>query len=144
MKDRGVIKEPGCSWIEVQNKVHSFVVGDISHPQMEDICAELEVLSRQMEEAGYKLDKNPLLHDVEEEQNEYLLCHHAGKLAIAFGLIRTPLGLPIRIMQNLPVCGDSHNAMKFISKIVGREIVVRDTDCFHHFKDGLCSCGNYW
>jgi hypothetical protein len=43
MKERGVIKEPGCSWIEVQNKVHSFVVGDRSHPQMEDIYTKLEV-----------------------------------------------------------------------------------------------------
>jgi pentatricopeptide repeat protein len=144
MKYRGVIKEPGCSWIEAQNKVHSFVVGDISHPQMEDIYTELEVLSWQMEEAGYKPGTNRVLHDVEDEQNEYLLCHHTVKLAIAFGLISTPIEMPIRIMQNLPVCGDCHNATKLISKIVGRKIVVRDTNRFHHFKDGLCSCGDCW
>lgn len=144
MKYRGVIKEPECSWIEAQKKVHSFVVGDISHPQIDDIYAKLEVLSRQMEEAGYKPGTVPVLHDVEDKQNEDLLCHHTEKLAIAFGLISTPIGLPIRIMQNLPVCGDCHNATKFISKVVGQEIVVRDTYRFHHFKDGLCSCGDCW
>ncbi|OMO79409.1 hypothetical protein COLO4_24441 [Corchorus olitorius] len=33
---------------------------------------------------------------------------------------------------------------KLISKLVNREIVVRDANRFHHFKDGVCSCGDYW
>jgi hypothetical protein len=84
MKERGVIKEPGCSWIEVRKRVHSFVVGDGSHPQKENVYAKVEVLSRQMKEAGYKLDTNLVLHDVEEEQKEHLLYHYSEKLAIAF------------------------------------------------------------
>eukprot|EP01018_Ginkgo_biloba_P031291 Gb_27329 [translate_table: standard] len=144
MKERRVIKEPGCSWIEVQNRVHAFIVRDRSHPQMEDILSKLEELTRQMKEAGYVPDTNLVLHDVEDEQKEQFLCHHSEKLAIAFGLISTTSGIPIRIIKNLRVCGDCHNATKFISKIVGREIVVRDTNRFHHFKDGVCSCGDYW
>jgi len=35
-----------------------------------------------------------------------------------------------------------HIAAKLISKIVEREIVVRDTNGFHHFKDGVCSRGD--
>ncbi|OVA20251.1 Pentatricopeptide repeat [Macleaya cordata] len=31
MREMGVEKEPGCSWIEVRNKVHSFVVEDRSY-----------------------------------------------------------------------------------------------------------------
>jgi hypothetical protein len=27
-KERGVKKEPGCTWIEVNNEVHTFVVED--------------------------------------------------------------------------------------------------------------------
>ena len=42
------------------------------------------------------------------------------------------------------MCGDCHIVAKFISKIVGREIIVRDTNRFHHFKDGPCTCGDYW
>jgi pentatricopeptide repeat protein len=32
MKNIGVQKEAGCSWIEIKNKVHAFIVGDRSHP----------------------------------------------------------------------------------------------------------------
>ncbi|GKV23361.1 hypothetical protein SLEP1_g33097 [Rubroshorea leprosula] len=31
-----------------------------------------------------------------------------------------------------------------ISKIGKREIIARDSSRFHHFKDGVCSCGDYW
>eukprot|EP01018_Ginkgo_biloba_P039721 Gb_32164 [translate_table: standard] len=144
MKDREVKKMPGSSWIEVNNKVHAFIVGDKSHPQTQNIYAELERLSGQMKEAGYMPDKNFVLHDVEDEQKEHILCHHSEKLAIAFGLINTPPGTSIQIFKNLRVCGDCHSATKFISLIIAREIVVRDANRFHHFKDGMCSCGDYW
>eukprot|EP01018_Ginkgo_biloba_P010582 Gb_16515 [translate_table: standard] len=144
MKDRGVKKEPGRSWIDVNNRVHRFVADDRSHPQAEKIYAMLERLSEQMKNAGYVPNTNFVLHDVEQEQKEKSLYHHSEKLAIAFGLITTPPGAPIRIIKNLRVCGDCHIATKFICKIVGREIVVRDASRFHHFKDGLCSCGDYW
>eukprot|EP01018_Ginkgo_biloba_P030859 Gb_11981 [translate_table: standard] len=144
MRDRGVKKEAGCSWIEVKNQVHSFMVGDILHPQMEAIYAKLEKLTEQMKEAGYIPDTNFVLHDVELEEKEHSLSYHSEKLAIAFGLINTAAGTPIKIMKNLRVCGDCHAAIKFICKIVEREIVVRDTNRFHHFRDGVCSCGDYW
>eukprot|EP01018_Ginkgo_biloba_P001003 Gb_00360 [translate_table: standard] len=144
MKDRGVKKEPGCSWIEVRNKVHAFMTGDRLHPQIEDIHVELERLTIQMEEAGYVQGTNSVLHNMEQEHNKRFLCYHSEKLAIAFGLISTPLRTTIRVIKNLRVCGDCHNATKFISKIVEREIIVRDASRFHHVKDGLCSCGDYW
>jgi hypothetical protein len=43
-------------------------------------------------------------------------------------------------MKNLQVCKDCHTSTKFISKIVGRAIMVRDANCFLHFEDGVCSC----
>eukprot|EP01018_Ginkgo_biloba_P031908 Gb_25357 [translate_table: standard] len=144
MKDRRVKKKPGCSWIEVNKEVYAFHVGDRSHPQTHMIYAELERLSGQMKEAGYVSDTRFALNDVEEEQKENILCHHSEKLAIAFGLISTSPGTPIRIIKNLRVCGDCHSAIKFISKIYMRDIVVRDANRFHHFKDGRCSCGDYW
>eukprot|EP01018_Ginkgo_biloba_P036926 Gb_11578 [translate_table: standard] len=144
MKDRAVKKMPGRSWIEVNNKVYAFISGDRSHPQIHKINAKLEGLTGQMKEAGYVPDRNFVLHDVGEEQKENILCHHSEKLAIMFGIINTPPGAPIRIVKNLRVCGDCHSATKFISKIVLREIFVRDANHFHHFKDGQCSCGDYW
>eukprot|EP01018_Ginkgo_biloba_P018837 Gb_05554 [translate_table: standard] len=144
MKDRGLKKRPGCSLIEVNNRVHSFVVGDRLHPQSQKIYAKLATLAGQMKEAGYVPNTNFVLHDVEEEMKEHILCSHSEKLAIAFGLINTSPGTTLRITKNLRACRDCHIATKFISKIVEREIIVRDVNRFHHFKDGLCSCGDYW
>nr|ADE76547.1 unknown [Picea sitchensis] len=144
MNDRGVKKEPGYSWVQVKNMVHTFSVGDISHPQIEDIYAMLDKLAGQMKTAGHVPNTNFALHDVDDEQKERTLYHHSEKLAIAFALISTPHGTSIQINKNLRVCVDCHTATKFISKIAGREIVVRDANRFHHFKDGLCSCGDYW
>eukprot|EP01018_Ginkgo_biloba_P025036 Gb_28343 [translate_table: standard] len=144
MKDKGVKKEPGCSWIEVQNRMHKFFVGDKSHPQTEEIYETLDRLSGQMKKLGYVPHTHLVLHDVEEEQKEHILGHHSEKLAIAFGIISLFPGTRIQIFKNLRVCSDCHTATKFISKIVGREIVVRDANRFHYFKSGLCSCGDYW
>eukprot|EP01018_Ginkgo_biloba_P008462 Gb_26311 [translate_table: standard] len=144
MKEMGIEKVPGCSWIEVDNKVYTFFVGDRSYPQKQEICVMLERLSGQMKEAGYVPETNFVLHDVEEEQKEHILCHHSEKLATVFGIINTVPGTPIRIIKNLRMCGDCHSTTKFISKIVEREVFVRDANRFHHFKDGQCSCGDYW
>eukprot|EP01018_Ginkgo_biloba_P003474 Gb_25271 [translate_table: standard] len=144
MKERGLKKTPGCSWIEVNKRVHVFLVGNRSHPQSEKIFATLDTLATLMKDAGYVPDTNFVLHDVEEEVKEHLLGSHSEKLAIAFGLINTSPGASVHITKNLRVCGDCHSATKFISKIVRREIIVRDANRFHHFKDGFCSCGDYW
>lgn len=144
MEDIGLEKRPGCSWIEVKNKVHAFTVGDQSHPQMDKIIAMLESLVGQIKGAGYVPETNFAMYDVEEEDKENTLCYHSEKLAIAFGLLNTCPHTRLRIIKNLRVCGDCHTAFKFISKIVEREIVVRDASRFHCFKDGVCSCGNYW
>ncbi|CAK9211914.1 unnamed protein product [Sphagnum troendelagicum] len=143
-KERGVKKQPGRTWIEVNNEVHTFVVDDQDHPQMIEIRAELQRLSGLMHDAGYVPDTNFVLHDVEEEEKLFHLCHHSEKLAIALGLINTPPGTPLRIRKNLRVCEDCHTSAKFISKVVGRAIMVRDVNRFHHFEDGICSCMGYW
>ena len=104
----------------------------------------LEKLFGKMMNAGYVPEIDFALHDVEDEQKENILVHHSEKLAIAFGLMNTSPGTTIRITKNLRVCGDCHSATKFISKIVDREIIMRDANRFHHFKYGLCSCGDFW
>ena len=144
MTDRGVTKQPGRSWIEIDKKVHSFIVEDRSHPEAEEIYAELKSFSKKMRRVGYVPDTRWVMHEVDEQQKEEALCYHSEKLAIAYGLIRTPPGTSIRISKNLRICGDCHTATKFITKIFEREIIVRDASRFHHFKDGVCSCGDYW
>ncbi|XP_077235815.1 pentatricopeptide repeat-containing protein At2g27610-like [Tasmannia lanceolata] len=144
MDDRKVKKEAGYSWIEVKNKTHSFLACDRSHPLSDRIFIKLEDLSSQLKDAGYRPDTNFVLHDVEEEHKEAILSQHSERLAIAFGLITTPVGTPLQIVKNLRVCGDCHTVIKLLSKIEGRDIVVRDSNRFHHFKGGSCSCGDYW
>ncbi|KAG0606205.1 hypothetical protein M758_9G122200 [Ceratodon purpureus] len=144
MQDRGVVKKPGQSWIEVSGQVHTFYSDDKTHPQTEEIHAELGRLHREMKQAGYRPDTRYVLHDVEESEKERALCHHSERLAIAFGLLTTPPPTPIVISKNLRVCGDCHTATKFISKITKREIIARDANRFHHFRDGVCTCGDFW
>ncbi|KAA8526699.1 hypothetical protein F0562_008098 [Nyssa sinensis] len=144
MRDRRVKKEPGCSWIEVENKVHVFLVDDAMHPEVQAVYNYLEQLRLEMRKLGYVPDTKFVLHDMESEHKEYVLSTHSEKLAVVFGLLKLPLGATVRVFKNLRICGDCHNAFKFMSKVVAREIVVRDGKRFHHFRDGECSCGNYW
>ena len=144
MRDRKIKKEPGISWLEVKNQVYQFCIGDKSHPKSMEIDLYLKELTSEMKLRGYVPDTAAVLHDMDNEEKEYNLTHHSEKLAIAFGLMNTPSGVPIRIMKNLRVCSDCHVAIKYISEIKNREIIVRDASRFHHFKNGRCSCGDYW
>ncbi|WRX08837.1 Pentatricopeptide repeat - like 10 [Theobroma cacao] len=136
-------KEAGCSWVTMKDGVHVFVAGDKSHPDNDMIYAKLKELNRKMRDAGYVPQTRFALYDLEPESKEELLSYHSEKLAVAFVLTRNS-ALPIMIMKNLRVCGDCHMAFKYISKIVGRLIILRDSNRFHHFNDGKCSCGDYW
>ncbi|XP_057549648.1 putative pentatricopeptide repeat-containing protein At3g08820 [Amaranthus tricolor] len=144
MNEQGIQKIPGYSWIEVGGTVHQFVAGDISHPLSVKIHAKLSELVTDVRAAGYVPATDFALFDIEVEEKEQLLQYHSEKLAIAFGLISTPSDHVIRVVKNLRVCGDCHTAIKIISRITGREIVVRDNNRFHNFLDGSCSCNDYW
>jgi hypothetical protein len=93
---------------------------------------------------GYTPDTSCVLHDMDDGDKAAVLRCHSEKLAIAFGLISTPEKTTLRVMKNLRVCNDCHAAIKAISKVTDREIIVRDATRFHHFRDGLCSCKDYW
>ncbi|KAI8567130.1 hypothetical protein RHMOL_Rhmol02G0096700 [Rhododendron molle] len=143
MRDRGVKKEPGCSWVEVENKVHVFLVDDTAHPEVQAVYNYLEELGMKMRELGYVPDTKYALHDVGSDKKQHGLSTHSEKLAVVFGLLKLPRGATVRVFKNLRICGDCHNAFKFMSKVIERDIVVRDGKRFHHFRNGECSCGNY-
>lgn len=143
MRKAAVKKEAGSSWVTMKDGVHVFVAGDRSHADNDLIYEKLKELNKKMRDAGYVPQTRFALYDLEQENKEELLSYHSEKLAVAFALIRES-ALPIRIMKNLRVCGDCHEAFKYISKIAGRQIILRDSNRFHHFDDGKCSCGDYW
>lgn len=144
MKEKGIQKAPGCSLIELDGVIHEFFAEDIGFPYSKEIYSATEEMMRQIKSAGYAANVADARLDAEEDDKEASVSHHSEKLAIAFGLIRTPPGTTIRISKNLRVCTDCHNATKIISKVFKREIVVRDRNRFHHFKQGSCSCNDYW
>ncbi|KAH0450847.1 hypothetical protein IEQ34_021539 [Dendrobium chrysotoxum] len=144
MKEKGIKKTPGCSSIEVDGVMHEFFAEDSAHPLSVEIYDKVDEMMIRIKEAGYLPDIAEARLDAEEDEKEVSVSHHSEKLAIAFGLIRSPPRAALRVSKNLRVCRDCHLATKLISKVYEREIVVRDRNRFHHFKDGSCSCNDYW
>ncbi|XP_030547934.1 pentatricopeptide repeat-containing protein At5g15340, mitochondrial [Rhodamnia argentea] len=145
----GMRKVPGMSSIHVDGEFHQFSAGDKSHPRTREIYIVLDEMIRRLRLAGYIPNTSLQLltgsNDVfNEEEKEQALFSHSEKLAVCFGLISTRAGTPLYIMKNLRICPDCHAAIKIISDIYEREIVIRDRSRFHHFKHGSCSCSDYW
>ncbi|XP_061348310.1 pentatricopeptide repeat-containing protein At2g13600-like [Gastrolobium bilobum] len=136
MKVKGIRKSPGCSWIEVDNRVHVFTVDDTSHPQIKEIYVKLEEMMKKIEDTGRYITAVSSAHRSKK--------YHSEKLAFAFGLLSLPSWMPIHVMKNLRVCHDCHLVIKLLSFVTSRELIMRDGYRFHHFKDGFCSCGDYW
>ncbi|PKA64249.1 Pentatricopeptide repeat-containing protein [Apostasia shenzhenica] len=144
MSIQGTNKVAGWSLIEAHGKVHKFLANDLVHKGSLKIYKTLEMIEERIVEAGYLANVSQVLHDIEDEEKVHAVKVHSERLAIAYGLMIVELGLPIRIIKNLRVCADCHEFSKMVSKVFGREIVVRDGSRFHHFKDGICSCLDYW
>ncbi|KAK6935114.1 DYW domain [Dillenia turbinata] len=81
------------SWIEIKSGVQEFRSGDRIHLKLAEIHEKLKDLERRMKLEGYMPELEFALHDVGEEKKEQLLLRHSEKLAIAFGLLRMPLGI---------------------------------------------------
>ncbi|MQM01559.1 hypothetical protein Taro_034316 [Colocasia esculenta] len=144
MEAKGVKKTPGCAMVEIGGDLYEFLVGDRTHPETRDIYLMLEEIMRKLKAAGYVANTGEVLLDLDEEAKEAALAVHSEKLAIAFCFIRTAPGTALRVVKNLRVCVDCHTAIKLISEIYEREIVVRDCSRFHHFRHGSCSCADFW
>ncbi|XWS52523.1 hypothetical protein CRYUN_Cryun11dG0078000 [Craigia yunnanensis] len=66
LREKGLRKPPGISWIVVRSQIHSFAAGDRSHPMADKIYANLNSLLHSMKELGYVPDLHWILHVVEE------------------------------------------------------------------------------
>ncbi|KAG7616012.1 Pentatricopeptide repeat-containing protein [Arabidopsis thaliana] len=150
MEEKNVFKEKGLSRIDQNGKSHEFLIGDKRHKQSNEIYAKLDEVVSKLKLAGYVPDCGSVLVDVEEEEKKDLVLWHSEKLALCFGLMneekeeeKDSCGV-IRIVKNLRVCEDCHLFFKLVSKVYEREIIVRDRTRFHCYKNGLCSCRDYW
>ncbi|KAJ8755656.1 hypothetical protein K2173_022251 [Erythroxylum novogranatense] len=148
MKGSRVRKDPALSLIEIGTAVHEFASGGNNHPQREAISIKLVALIEQLKKIGYVPDTSFALHDIEEEHKEEQLFHHSEKLALIFAMMNEDKlqnrGRTIKIVKNIRICVDCHNFMKLASAHLQKEIIVRDSNRFHHFKNRICSCNDYW
>ncbi|XWS08958.1 hypothetical protein CRYUN_Cryun40dG0044700 [Craigia yunnanensis] len=144
MKERGISKEKGCSRIELNNELHEFLVADKNHKHADETYEKLDEVVSQLKLLGYAPNTRSVLVDLEEEEKRDVVLWHSEKLALCYGLINGGKDSCIRIVKNLRVCEDCHTFMKLVSKAYGREIVVRDRTRFHHYRNGSCSCKDYW
>ncbi|GAB2232218.1 hypothetical protein Drorol1_Dr00011245 [Drosera rotundifolia] len=144
MKDTGIKKTVALSSVTVDGFTHEFVARDSAHPLTDEIQQGWEKLLPEMERLGYVPNTSVVMLDVDEDEKLKVLFRHSEKRALVYGLLNTPSRTPIRIMKNLRICEDCHAAFKIISTISDREVIVRDRNRFHCFKDGVCSCKDYW
>ncbi|RYR63047.1 hypothetical protein HN873_012099 [Arachis hypogaea] len=144
MKKGGVHKKQGKSWIELGGSIHQFKAANHSHAEMKAIYRVLEGLNQRAKLEGFAPMTELVLMDVSEEEKEENLNFHSEKLALVYAVLKTSPGTKIRIFKNLRICQDCHNWIKIVSRILNREIIVRDRIRFHQFEGGFCSCRDYW
>ncbi|CAN1793834.1 Pentatricopeptide repeat-containing protein At4g01030, mitochondrial [Linum perenne] len=135
------------SWIQIDEQVHVFTAGGKPHRDEGEIYFELYQMILQIKELGYEPDMNCVVQNVDDDEKVKLLLGHTEKLAITYGLIKRrscSSNVPIRVIKNTRTCSDCHSVAKLISLAKGCEIILRDGVRFHHFKDGKCSCNDYW
>lgn len=136
-KANAITRYLGQCWIEINNRVYTFVAGDQSGSHL---YPWIENLSRQVRKARFNDDLC-----IEEEENEDIIGFHSEKLAMAFALVGfTSKPQTIKIVKNLRMCSNCHKTAKYISNTYGCDIYLNDSKCLHHFSNGHCSCGDYW
>ncbi|KAK4350290.1 hypothetical protein RND71_029603 [Anisodus tanguticus] len=135
MKEKGIQTNTGCSTIEFRGEIHEFVANDFSHPRKTEIYEMLDEINQQLRIAGYVAETVSELHNVGVEEKQIALSYHSEKLAIAFGVLSTPPGTSIRVAKDLRICVDCHNFAKILSAVYNREVVIRDRNRFHHFRE---------
>ncbi|XP_051122014.1 pentatricopeptide repeat-containing protein At1g59720, chloroplastic/mitochondrial [Andrographis paniculata] len=144
MTEKGVAKEPGCSSVEINGVVHEFFAGDTTHPWTNEIYRFLDVIDEKLKVEGYAPDFSQAPFVGEADGKAQCLRLHSERLAIAYGLLNSKHGDTIRVFKNLRVCKDCHSFSKLVSKVFDVEIIMRDRLRFHRFKNGQCSCMDFW
>lgn len=144
MENEGLEKTISCSVVEENGITHRFINHDRSHDEIYKIYDVLDILSKQIGEDIYADSLTKFSPPKLIKKRAKSPANHSVRLAICLALISTTIGHPVLIRNNTRICEACHNAAKKMSKITRRELIMRDPKLFHHFKDGYCSCGDYW
>ncbi|GFY97452.1 pentatricopeptide (PPR) repeat-containing protein [Actinidia rufa] len=111
--------------------------------ELEDMRELLEVKVGKNRE-GYIPDVKCVFQSVDRVEKEKVLLTHTEKLAIMYGLLKMGSSAPIRVIKNTRVCSDCHMFSKYASLMKCRDILLKDGVRFHHFREGKCSCNDFW
>jgi pentatricopeptide repeat protein len=144
MSALGLKSRYGWCWIELNKKVHIFYVEGSAHPEMREIKHKLDWLLHEISKMGYVPDTSVVSQNLEFDEKVQLLMGHTEKLAITYGLVRSNSTGPIRVVKSTRVCNDCHAWAKYLSRLCGRQIFIKDSVRFHHFVNGECSCTDFW
>ncbi|KAE8715676.1 putative dimethyladenosine transferase-like [Hibiscus syriacus] len=127
MREEGLRKNPGCSWMEGKKGViEEFFARDMTHPRSGEMKQVLEHLRNRLKAIGYEPNMNSVAYDVNDEEKRRILIIHSEKLALAFGLLGINADCLVRFMRNIIICEDWHSFMCGVSQVTGRVIIVRD------------------
>ena len=130
-----------CCWVEIINKIHTFSTGDKPTFELETKLEEFNRMNEEIKTSVMPGFPGTELDIEEFEENGGLHCEN---LAIAFSLINRLSYRSIRIIKSIKMCMECHMTAKLVSKVYQREILLKDPNCLHVFKDGKCSCRDYW
>ncbi|OVA08879.1 Pentatricopeptide repeat [Macleaya cordata] len=144
MNIKGLEKTIANSTVELNHKTCRFINGDRSHIESNMIYDVLDIVLGKIGETIYFPSFSKFSPPELMRKRSNLPITHSVRLAICFGLISTTVGTPILVRKNVRICEECHSAIKKISKVTEREIIVGDSSIYHHFRDGRCSCGDYW
>ncbi|CAI9104771.1 OLC1v1003523C1 [Oldenlandia corymbosa var. corymbosa] len=145
MESHGLRKTIAHSKIEHRGKVYRFTNHDCVHPKASLIYEALDIISRKKGDNLWIPHGSNMFKPadvVRRKANSTL--YHSVRLAICYGLICTSIGAPVLVRKNVRMCRECHDAAKKISEIADREILVGDAKVYHHFRNGQCSCKDYW
>lgn len=129
MSEKGLGKKLSKSTVEVQGKVHSFVSEDVTTVEKTNgIYAEIESIKNEINRLGstYQGNKNASFH--------------SAKQAVVFGFIYSSPQAPVHVVKNKILCKDCHDFVSNLTRLVDKNITVRDGNQVHIFKNGECSC----
>ncbi|GJZ90566.1 pentatricopeptide repeat-containing protein [Tanacetum coccineum] len=133
MKEKGIQTTPSASTIELKGEINEFKVDDTTHPRIKEVYEMLDEIENQLKIGGY-------IAEITSDR----LSYHSEKLALAFGVLATPPGTKLRVAKDLRICIDCHNFAKMLSGVYNRDVIIRDRTRFHHFREGRCSCNDFW
>ncbi|KAJ4865937.1 Pentatricopeptide repeat-containing protein [Raphanus sativus] len=129
----------------VANVNYIYRTKDTSHPETDMIYETLKSLHLQMLEMGYVPSTKEWRNELVEKANrEEWTFGYKEEVAVVKKLLDSRPRSPVTVISNFRICLDCHDALKFMSKITGRELIKRDSKRFHRFSKGICSCNDYW